>query len=98
MVMAQVSIFFAGSSLLVIERIGFLVPVSFLTNRNWHGSSQTQRFPLLSKPEAPELGKKHHPDRGSQCVCAVRSPYSLRFLGVLPSGETELNFFFLNTR
>lgn len=44
---------FAGPLLLVIERIGFLAPVSFLTNRNWRGSSQTQRFPLLSKREAP---------------------------------------------
>lgn len=55
---AQVSSFFsAGALLLVIERIGFLDPVSFLTNRHWHDSSQTQRFPLLSKPEVPELGK-----------------------------------------
>lgn len=32
---------------LVVERIGFLVPVSFLTNRNWHDSSQT----LISSAE-----------------------------------------------
>lgn len=52
MVMAEVSVF-AGPFFLVNERIGFLAPVSFLTNRNWRDSSQTQRFPLLSKREAP---------------------------------------------
>lgn len=52
MVMAEVSVF-AGPLFLVMERIGFLAPVSFLTNRNWRDSSQTQRFPLLSKREAP---------------------------------------------
>lgn len=69
------SLFFAGPLLLVIERIGFLDPVSFLTNRNWHGSSQTQRFPLLSKPEAPELGKASSRPWESLCEpSAVPSP------------------------
>lgn len=62
------SLFFAGPLLLAIERAGFLDPVSFLTNRNWHDSSQTQRFPLLSKPEAPELGKALSRPWESVCV------------------------------
>lgn len=55
------------------------------------------RFPLLSKPEAPELGKASSRPWESVCVCSTKSLLP-PFLGILPSGETELNFFFPNIR
>lgn len=66
MVMAQVSIFRwplrgqASQSLYPFLLIGIGM------------TPRRHRFPLLSKPEAPELGKRH-PDRGSQCVCSAKS-------------------------
>lgn len=37
---------------------------------------------------------KHHPDRGSQCVCAVWSPFSLRFFGNSSLGWNWTYYYF----